>query len=780
MPDASIVGRNISHYSVVEKLGGGGMGVVYKAKDTRLGRSVALKFLPDDISHDASSDRTISPRSARRILAQSSEHLHHLRHWRIRRPAVYRHGTARGPDSQAPHRREAHRNIGTLGDRHSDRRWARCCARQRNRAPRHQAREHFSRRTRAGENSGFRPGEADPRGDQHAAESVGATSIARRTHVLHDEQLTSPGSSMGTVAYMSPEQARGEELDARSDLFSLGVVLYEMATGQVPFSGATSAVIFDGILHSTPPPAKEINPRLPLALENILGKALEKDPDLRCQTAAELRADLKRLKRDIESSRRPAAGEERSGFRGARALRSQAKIRRGALLRKPKWRERRRILPRRNYRRHRHRAFENRATGNLPALGDARVPRQAGHGATGGPAARRRLRPRRLHPPRRQPRANYRTACGSLHTGIPSGPSATTGNWKTCSPSRRKSPEASPRPCASLLRRRKKKPSRASPRKIRWRTIFTCADEATRAARIWITRCRCSSRPSSWIRISLWRTAGLRNFCGAHLRDSRAEPEMDRTGTGCLRPGHGSCARPAGGSGSARAHLCYAQKKYEEAALLAWRAIERKPDCEGSWNILGRAYFASGRYEEAAALAERAIEANGDDYNTYIPYGQALEKLGRKKEAEHLRERLCKVLRQQLELVPEDVRARISAGDQPRLPRTEADESIRHLQTAVALRPGDPNTLYNAACTYGVLGERRRRSRRLRRRLRPDTATAIGRPRIPISIACTTTRNFASWSASQNAMHPNEYFFPSIYLYRPTRTTKRSWVVQSS
>lgn len=152
----------------------------------------------------------------------------------------------------------------------------------------------------------------------------------------------------------------------------------------------------------------------------------------------------------------------------------------------------------------------------------------------------------------------------------------------------------------------------------------------------------------------------------------------------------------------ARARIFYAQKKLEDCALLAWRAIERKPDCEGSWNILGRAYFSLGRYAEAAALTERALDANGDDYNTFIPYHQCLERAGQKKDSERVRHRMGEVLRQQLELVPEDVRARIllstllaSFG--------EVEESIRHLQTAVALRPNDGNTLYNAACTYGIL-----------------------------------------------------------------------------
>jgi tetratricopeptide (TPR) repeat protein len=155
-----------------------------------------------------------------------------------------------------------------------------------------------------------------------------------------------------------------------------------------------------------------------------------------------------------------------------------------------------------------------------------------------------------------------------------------------------------------------------------------------------------------------------------------------------------------------QARICYTQKKYDEAALLAWRAIERKPDCEGSWSILGRAYFSSGRFEEAAALTERAIEANGDDYNTYLPYINSLQRLGRNKEAALRKEQVIKICRQQLELVPEDVRARILLAGYLAYIEQDHDECIRHLQTAVALRPGDSNTLYNAACTYGTLGKK--------------------------------------------------------------------------
>ena len=152
----------------------------------------------------------------------------------------------------------------------------------------------------------------------------------------------------------------------------------------------------------------------------------------------------------------------------------------------------------------------------------------------------------------------------------------------------------------------------------------------------------------------------------------------------------------------ARARIAYVQKKYEEAALLAQRAIERKPDCEGSWNILGRAYFASGRHEQAVALVQQAIDANGDDYNTYMPYINSLERLGLKKEAAQYREKLIVVLQQQLERVPEDVRARILLGAMQALLGDE-EESVRQLQTAVALRPNEAGILYNAGCTYAIM-----------------------------------------------------------------------------
>ena len=195
--------------------------------------------------------------------------------------------------------------------------------------------------------------------------------------------------------------------------------------------------------------------------------------------------------------------------------------------------------------------------------------------------------------------------------------------------------------------------------------------------------------------------AGVANVCGLiyELRE-RTQPWIEKGIAACDRAA--ALEPQLAEVAVARARLDYAQKNYDDAIHHARVAIERRSDCEGAYNVLGRAYFASGRFQEAANMVDRALEANGDDYNVYVPYTVSVERLGEKGRAQQLRERMNAVLEQQLELVPEDVRARILlAGNYANAGK--ADDAIRHLHTAVALRPGDSNVLYNAACTYGVL-----------------------------------------------------------------------------
>jgi serine/threonine protein kinase/tetratricopeptide (TPR) repeat protein len=691
-----MIGQTVSHYRITSKLGSGGMGVVYEAEDTKLGRHVALKFLPAEMARDAASLERFQ-REARAASALNHPGIctvyeidqhggQHFIAMELLEGETLAERIRRGPFDLAPllelgtQIADALESAHAKGIVHRDLKPANIFV--------------VSRGQAKVLDFGLAKIERKPPAGGEASEAPTA---------VQPHELTTAGSTMGTVSYMSPEQARGQVTDARTDLFSLGTVLYQMATGVLPFQGETSAVVFEAILNREPPPIGQVNPGLPAELNRILGKALEKDRGLRYQTATDLKTDLLRLKRDTDSGGRRAAelGDSRPGLPKP----SEKSI---AVL-----------------------YFEN--------LSGVKEDEYLRDGVTEDiitelskiKGLKILSRPTVL--PYRDKSVTAAQVGQQLKAAF-----VLAGSIRRAGNRLRITAQLVDAQTDSLLWSERYDREMAD--------VFEVQDEIARkiaaALRVQLSpqeQAALAARPTDNLQAYDLYLRGksyarrltrqdlefaLQMFENAVALDSRFalahaaiahscaqyNQHFDRAPHWIERAKAASQQATALGSDSpdvmvAEAWILYAEGRYDEAVRRVREAIARKGDAEGAYYLLGRALFAAGKYQDVVDMAEVAIATSGEDYNTYVPIHNALGALGKKEALRNVVLQRIQVLEAHLKKVPEDARGRtLLATDYAQVDRVE--DAVRDANLAMALRPNDAMVMYNVACVFGQLGKK--------------------------------------------------------------------------